>query len=152
MPLSENARAAMRQSLEKMIPFVGRSEIQVDELEVGYVKMRMPIEPNTNHVGTMYAGALFTLAEMPGGAIFVTTFNAKKFYPIVKSMDIHYLKPATTDITVEVRLSEEEAAKIAAKAEAEGKADYDWECELKDANGVVVATTTNRYQMRSHGR
>jgi len=152
MPLSENARAAMRQSLEKMIPFVGRSEIQVDELEVGYVKMRMPIDPNTNHVGTMYAGALFTLAEMPGGAIFVTTFNAKKFYPIVKSMDIHYLKPATTDITVEVRLSEEEAAKIAAKAEAEGKADYDWECELKDANGVVVATTTNRYQMRSHGR
>ena len=45
------------------------------------------------------------------------------------------------------------AAKVeAAKAEAEGKADYDWECELKDANGVVVATTTNRYQMRSHGR
>ena len=152
MPLSDNARAAMSKSLEETIPFVGRSEIHVEEIEVGYVKMRMPIEPNRNHVGTMYAGALFTLAEMPGGAIFVSTFDAKKFYPIVKSMDIKYVKPATTDITVEVRLSKEDAEAIAAKAEAEGKADYEWACELKDADGNVVAVTTNRYQMRSHGK
>lgn len=152
MPLSENARAAMSRSLEETIPFVGRSKIEVEEIDVGYVKMRMPLEPNRNHVGTMYAGALFTLAEMPGGAIFVSTFDAKKFYPIVKSMDIQYLKPATTDITVEVRLPEDEAARIAAKAEADGKADYEWACELKDADGNVVAVTTNRYQMRSHGR
>ena len=152
MPLSEKARAAMSKSLQETIPFVGRSEIEVEEIEVGYVKMRMPIEPNRNHVGTMYAGALFTLAEMPGGAIFVSTFDAKKFYPIVKSMDIKYVKPATTDITVEVRLSEEDAAEIAAKAAADGKADYEWQCELKDTEGNVVAITTNRYQMRSHGK
>ena len=42
--------------LEKGIPFVGRSEVKVLELEPGYVKMLMPLEPNINHVGTMYAG------------------------------------------------------------------------------------------------
>ncbi len=150
MPLSDNARAAMKKSIEGTIPFVERSKIEVVELDVGYVKMRMPFEPNVNHVGMMYAGALFTLAEMPGGAIFVTTFDAKKFFPIVKSLDIKYVKPAMTDITVEVRLSEEEASEVAARAEADGKADYEWQCELKDANGDVVAVTTNHYQMRSH--
>ena len=152
MPLSEKAREAIKQAMVETIPFVERSKIVVDELEVGYVKMRMPFEPNVNHVGMMYAGALFTLAEMPGGAIFMTCFDAKKYYPIVKSLDIKYVKPAMTDVTVEVRLSEEDAAEIAARAEVDGKADYEWESELKDADGNVVAVTTNRYQMRAHGR
>jgi len=135
-------------ALEKGIPFVGRTEMKVLELEPGYVKMMMPLQPNINHVGTMYAGALFTLAELPGGAIFLSTFDASQFYPLIKGMEIKFLKPAATDITVEVRLSLEDAAKIQQKANELGRADYDWDCELKDANGQVVAVSSNRYQLR----
>jgi len=134
--------------LEQGIPFVGRTEVKVLELERGYVKMMMPLQPNLNHVGTMYAGALFTLAELPGGAIFLSTFDANQFYPLIKGMDIKFLKPATTDITVEVRLDPKAAAKIQEKANEVGKADYDWECKLEDANGQVVAVSSNRYQLR----
>jgi len=137
-----------KSAVEKGIPFAGRTEVEVLELEPGYVKMMMPLQPNINHVGTMYAGALFTLAELPGGAIFLSTFDASQFYPLIKGMEIKFVKPATTDITVEVRLSVEEAKKIQAKANEHGKADYDWDCELKDANGVVVAVSSNRYQLR----
>ena len=56
-----------------------------------------------------------------------------------------------TDITVEASMSEEEAARIAAAADEHGKADYDLVMELKDTDGNVVAISTNRYQMRSHG-
>ena len=140
----------MIEGLETSIPFVGRSQIEVVELERGYVKMKMPFEPNVNHVGMMYAGALFTLAEVPGGAIFLSTFDAKRYYPIVKDLKIKFVKPAMTDITVEVRLTDEDAARIAAEADAKGKADYAWECELKDADGNVVAVTQNTYQMRAH--
>jgi acyl-coenzyme A thioesterase PaaI-like protein len=135
-------------AIEKGIPFAGRTEVKVLELEPGYVKMMMPLEPNINHVGTMYAGALFTLAELPGGAIFLSTFDANQFFPLIKGMEIKFLKPAATDITVEVRLDSDEAAKIQEKANELGKADYDWECELKDANGQVVAVSSNRYQLR----
>lgn len=135
-------------AIEKGIPFAGRTEVKVLELEPGYVKMMMPLQPNINHVGTMYAGALFTLAELPGGAIFISTFDASQFYPLIKGMEIKFVKPATTDITVEVRLSPDEAKKIQAKADEVGKADYDWDCELKDANGQVVAVSSNRYQLR----
>ena len=135
--------------IEQGIPFVGRTEVKVLAMEPGYVKMMMPLQPNLNHVGTMYAGALFTLAELPGGAMFLTTFDASRFYPLVKGMDIKFLKPAATDITVEIRLNPDDAARIQEIANEVGKADYEWECELKDANGQVVCVSSNRYQLRS---
>ncbi len=135
--------------IERGIPFAGRTEVQVLAMEPGYVKLRMPLKPNLNHVGTMYAGALFTLAELPGGAIFLTTFDTSRFYPIIKGMEIKFVKPAKTDITVEVRLDPEAAATIQETADEAGKADYEWECELKDANGQVVCVSSNRYQLRS---
>ncbi len=133
------------------VPFAKRTGVEIVELTERYVKMRMPLEPNLNHVGIMYAGALFTLAELPGGAIFATTFDYKRFYPIVKDMQIRFRRPATTDVTVEVRLSEEEAHDIEQRAERDGKADYEWECELRDASGKVVAISKNVYQMRKIG-
>ncbi|MFT5444728.1 MAG: thioesterase domain-containing protein [Myxococcota bacterium] len=152
MTIADERLQKMATSLEESIPFVGRTGVKVLELERGYTKMMMPYEPNINHVGMMYAGALFTLAELPGGAIFLSTFDPNRFFPLVRDMQIKYLKPAMTDITVEVRLSEEAAKEIADRAEADGKANYEWECELKDANGVTVAVTKNQYQMRSHPR
>ncbi len=138
----------LKSVIEKSIPFATRSGVEVLQIEPGYVKMRMPLEPNVNHIGTMYAGALFTLAELPGGAIFLSTFDASRFYPIIKGMNIEFRKPATTDITVEVRLDPEDAAKIQTVAEQNGKADYGWDCELRDANGVTVAVASSSYQLR----
>lgn len=132
------------------IPFLKHTGVAVEHAERGFVRLRMPFEPNVNHVGMMYAGALFTLAEVPGGTIFITTFDAKKYYPIVKDLQIRFRRPAMTDITVEVRISEEEAARVMAEAEANGKADYSWSCELKDTSGEVVAITQNEYQLRAY--
>ena len=135
--------------IEQGIPFAGRTEVKVLAMEPGYVKMMMPLRPNLNHVGTMYAGALFTLAELPGGAIFLTTFDASRFYPIIKGMEIKFVRPAASDITVEIRMDPAEAARIEDTANQVGKADYAWECELKDTKGQVVAVSSNRYQLRS---
>jgi acyl-coenzyme A thioesterase PaaI-like protein len=148
MVLDPERVARMKRALEEGIPFVQRSGVTVLALEPGYAKMMVPFAPNVNHVGTMYAGALFTLAEMPGGAIFMTTFDAKRFYPIVKDMQIRFRRPARTDVTVEVRLDAATAADIQARAERDGKADYAWDCELRDADGEVVATSHNLYQLR----
>ena len=66
-------------------------------------------------------------------------------------MHLRFRRPAKTDITVEVRMSQEEIEEIQARADADGKADYSWECELKDASGEVVATSVNVYQLRKIG-
>ncbi len=133
----------------RTLPFAEHTGIRIDVAERGRVRLTMPLAPNVNHVGTMYAGALFTLAEIPGGTLSATTFDPERFFPIVKDIQITFLKPAVTDISVEVSMSASEVERILAEAEANGKADYTWECELVDTNGVIVARTTNLYQIRS---
>lgn len=141
----------LRPALENGFAFLTNMGLRLDAIEPGYCRMTAPLEPNVNHIGTMYAGALFTLAEVPGGAIFLATFDAQTYYPIVRSMDIQFLKMARTDISVEVRIGQEEVDRIQAEADEHGKANYSWECELVDTDGVVVARTTNHYQLRRHG-
>ncbi len=131
-------------------PFAERTGYDILELRPGHCHARMPLAPNVNHIGTMYAGALFTLAEMPGGAVSLATFDPERYYPIVKDLRIRFTALATTDIDVRVTLPDEEVARVLAEVEERGKADYAWDCELTDAHGTVVARTENLYQLRAH--
>src|SRR5512140_3154172 len=128
-----------KKALESGIGFVANCGLKVVELRRGYVKCMMPFAGNGNHIGTMYAGALFTLAELPGGALFLSSFDTSKFFPIVKALDLQFLKPATSDVTVEVSLDDIHIASLAAEAAAKGKAEFILEGELKTADGTIVA-------------
>jgi len=138
----------VRQLTEEQIAFVKRSGLKAEVLEPGFVRLRMPLQGNQNHIGSMYAGALFTLAEIPGGALFMTSFDVQGYYPIIKEMNLRFRRPATADILVEARMSAEQISQISAQADSEGKADYRLDLELKDANGEVVAVSQGLYQMR----
>lgn len=142
----------IRKLSTQSIPFATRAGIDLLEFERGRVKMIIPFQGNQNHVGMMYAGALFTLAEIPGGALFMSAFDMSKFYPIVTEMNIKFLKPAMTDITVEVSFSDAEIERISREAEEHGKSVFYLETELKNTDGEVVAVTTGTYQARSHQR
>ena len=141
----------IQQYIEKPFAFVERMGVSAPVLEHGHVKLSAPLEPNINHIGSMYAGALFTLAELPGGALFLTTFDVSRFYPIVKEMTIQFRRLATTEAFIEIRMSDEDVQRIQEEADAKGKSDYVLEGEVKDANGEVVATSRGIYQLRKHG-
>jgi len=78
-------------------------EMRIEEFEPGSVKVRMPKIPNVNHIGTVYAGSLFSLVDFAGGVLFSSCFDLKKYFPILKDVTIAYRQPATTDVTVKVR-------------------------------------------------
>lgn len=139
-----------RQFTEDKIAFVKRMNLKAEVLEPGFVRLRVPLAGNENHIGSMYAGALFTLAEIPGGALFLTSFDAGKFYPIVKEMNLRFRRPATGDIVVEARLSAEEIARLQREAQTNGKAEYVLELQLTDGSGEVVALSRGIYQLRKH--
>ncbi len=138
-----------KKMLEGGIKFVANSGLRVVELRRGYVKCLMPFAGNGNHIGTMYAGALFTLAEIPGGALFLSSFDASKFYPIVKELDLRFLKPAKGDVTVEIALDDIHIASLSAQAAEKGKAEFILEGQLKAADGSIVAESRGVYQIRS---
>ena len=141
----------LKQFIEKPFAFVERIGLKALELKPNHVKLVAPIAGNENHIGGMYAGALFTLAEIPGGALYLTTFDVSNFYPIIKEMTIRFVAPAKTDVTVEMYLPKEEASRIEAEARENGRADYVLEGEVKDASGVVVAVSKGLYQLRAYG-
>ena len=141
----------LKQFIEKPFAFVERIGLKALELKPNHVKLVAPIAGNENHIGGMYAGALFTLAEIPGGALYLTTFDVSKFYPIIKEMTIRFVAPAKTDVTIEMYLPQAEASHIEAEARENGRADYVLEGEVKDASGVVVAVSKGLYQLRTYG-
>ena len=139
----------VRQLTEEQIVFVKRSGLKAEVLEAGHVRLRMPLAGNQNHIGSMYAGALFTLAEIPGGALFLTSFDATRFYPIIKEMNLRFRRPATGDICVEARLTDEQIQHLQKQATEAGKAEYVLELQLTDDSGEVVAQSRGAYQLRA---
>ena len=136
--------------LAQTIPRAAEMGIEVVELRPGYVRSRTPFEGNGNHIGTMYAGVLFTAAELLGGAIALSTFDMSKFFPVVKALSISFRRPATGPVFAEASISEELATELAKRAAADGKAEFLFETTLTDEAGEVVATTEGTYQLRSH--
>lgn len=134
--------------LEEIVKIVGKMGIRIVEMQDRHVKVILPLEPNINHIGTMYAGSLFTLGEYLGGPIFFASFDFTKYYPIVKALAIQYKRPATTDVTVEMTLSEEQVAAVQQEADEKGKADWKMDLELKDQAGTVCCLMQGVWQMR----
>ena len=60
---------SLQQLIDQSIPFVQRSGLQVLDCGPGFAECRMPLSGNANHVGTLYAGAQFTLADITGGVL-----------------------------------------------------------------------------------
>ena len=139
-----------RQLSEEQIAFVKRSNLKAEVLEPGLVRLKMPLAGNQNHIGSMYAGALFTVAEIPGGALFLTSFDVTHFYPIIKEMHLRFRRPALGDIYVEARLTAQTIERLQTEAEQTGKAEYLLELQLTDASGEVVALSRALYQLRKH--
>ena len=138
----------MKRAFKTSIPFAVRTGIDATSFEKDNITLKMPLEPNVNHIGTMYAGALFTLGEMMGGAVAMIYFIENKLIPIVKGLNIKFLKMAKTDITTTYAMRDEEVQKVIEECANNGKAEYRINLELKNENGVVVAVTEGFYQVR----
>jgi acyl-coenzyme A thioesterase PaaI-like protein len=129
------------------IPFTTRNHFRVVELRSGYLKATIPLRGNRNHVGSMYAGAMFLLAEIPGGVMALFEFGSA-YFPLLKELTITYLQLAKTDLTVEFSMPADELARIRRVADAEGKCDFSLHAELLDTRGTAVARTVGHYQLR----
>ena len=138
----------VRQLTEEHIAFIQRSGLKAEVVEPGHVRLRMPLAGNQNHLGSLYAGALFTLAEVPGGALFLSSFDSQRFIPLVKAFNLRFLRPALSDITVEACLDAEQIAALQDSAERLGKAEFSLALQLQDNQGQVVALSEGLYQIR----
>lgn len=130
------------------IPVIGAMGLRITELRPGFAAAEIPPERNVNHIGTVYAGSLFTVAEVLGGVIGLVTFDLEGYYPVVKGVDIAFRRTASSTVRAETSLSAEEIDRIQTEAAANGKSEFVLEATLTDEVGDVVATTRGTYQLR----
>jgi acyl-coenzyme A thioesterase PaaI-like protein len=141
----------MNGAMAVTIPPAAKMGITVLEARRGYAAASVPVEGNGNHFGVVYAGVQFTVAELLGGVIALASFDAAKYFPLVKKVDVEFVGMARTDLRAEASLTDAELARIAAEAAERGKADFTLDAEVKDEAGQTVATTHGLYQLRAHG-
>ena len=137
-----------RQMVERGSRFVVNTGLRALELRPGYAKCMMPLEGNENHISTMNAGALFTLAEITGGALLVASFDMARYFAIVVEMNIQFVKPADSAVTMEVSVDPGRISSLQEEALRNGKVRFELVGELKSATGVVVARSRGLYQIR----
>lgn len=134
--------------IRRIIPVLDAMQVEVVELERTSVAARIPAGPNVNHFGTAYAGSLFTVAEVLGGLLPRTSLAAEGGVPLVKSVTIDFLRPATTAVVARASITEEEIARVLAEYDERGKSDFELVAELTDEAGTVVGRTRGLYQLR----
>jgi thioesterase domain-containing protein len=133
---------------EKAIKIIEKMGMRILDFKKQSVRIMLPKEPNMNHIGTVYAGSLFSLADFAGGVLFYSAFDLKKYYPLLKEVTITFKRPATTDITVETSMTPEQAEGIKKIADETGKADWALDLELKDEQGNICCVVHCIFQMR----
>jgi acyl-coenzyme A thioesterase PaaI-like protein len=134
--------------VHRAVPAIGRLGVVVEAISPGAVDLRVPIEGNANHMGTMYAGALFALAELPGGLIPLAVLAPGRYTPIVTALEIQFVAAARTDVTLAARMDPQVLRELGAQVDAEGQADFTLDLIGQDANGRTVITSTGHYQLR----
>lgn len=134
--------------LEKAIKIIEKMGMRILDFQKYSVKIILPKEQNINHIGTVYAGSLFSLADYAGGVLFFATFDMKKYYPILREVTITFKKPGTTDITCEASMSPAQAEQMKSITDETGKADWVLDLELKDEKGDVCSIVHGIFQMR----
>ena len=127
------------------IEYVNIAGLNPEVIEERHIRIVLPATPlHLNHVNTMYAGSIFTFAEISGARLLAATYGPDYVW-VVQSAEVKYLKPGTTDLTIEESMTEDEAKERIAYIDEHGRGRYLLEFDARDTNGEVVCHFTFTY-------
>ncbi|NKZ93498.1 DUF4442 domain-containing protein [Rhodococcus hoagii] len=87
------------------------------------------------------------MAEVLGGIIPLVTFDLPGFVPLVRDVQIRFVRPARGAVRATADLAPDEVTRVHDVARENGKAEFVLDTELRSEDGTVVATTRAVYQM-----
>jgi thioesterase domain-containing protein len=136
-------------TLHELLPIFASMGVVVERLDE-VLECSVPLSRlNRNHLGTMYAGVLWSAAEVLGGLLSLA--HRDELGPcaaIVTEATIKFLKPATTAIHASTVFDRDRVKALKAALDGEGKAKFDLNIDLKDEGGVTVSTVVAWYVYR----
>lgn len=132
------------------VPFASFLGIEYDAVGPDRVVLRLADDPaKHNHVGTLHAGALFSLAESASGLVMTAAFAdvLADVTPLAARAEIAYRKIARGDVTATARIDADVAA-VRAALDADGKVRFPVAVDVADESGDVCADVTVDWHLR----
>ena len=100
----------LNESLASNIPIMGGMGLQVISADARTVTVQIPIEPNRNDKGTLFAGSSYSGLVLAGWMLAMERAKASGFRrPWVAVVDahVHYAKPIREDVLAKAEFAEE---------------------------------------------
>lgn len=135
------------------VPFAGFLGIEYGEVRPGRAVLYLKDDPaKHNHVGTLHAGALFSLAESASGLCMMASVADRLagVTPLAARAEATYKRIARGDVTATATLGSPVEEILAALDEA-GKVRFPVEVELTDGSGEVATVVTVDWHLRRNG-
>lgn len=132
---------ALKAQLSAVVPFAAHVGVALETIGEGTASaMLEQSQATSNHVATMHAGALFTLAEAASGAAMAGMFLERLagVRPVAARSTIDFLRPARGAIRAEAQVDGAKPALFAA-LDAEGKVRFPVSITIIDAENREVA-------------
>jgi len=139
----------LRRLFNWWLPYLG-SGIKVLEIndDWSYAKVMLKLRRrNANYFGTAYGGSLFSMTD-PFYVLLLTNQLGRDYIVWDKSACIKFIRPGSTDVFAEFRLTPEQVAEIKAHADANDKFEPTFDVEVIDTKGDVVAKVEKRLYVR----
>ncbi len=136
---------------KKTVPWGEHSGLEFIDAEDRHVRLKMPKELHSNHVGIAWAGTLFSIMEIAAAALVAFTYPDTGWVPINRSMSVDFKKPVLTDIYCDLSISEEDAAEKIKPVEERGKGDWIVDITAQDENGEICATSRCNFYFKKFG-
>jgi uncharacterized protein (TIGR00369 family) len=136
--------------MAEAVPFARLIGLELVEVGDGVAKARLVQRPEiSNHIGSLHAGALFTLAETASGAAVAGAFLEMigTIRPVAAEASISYLKLARGEVSCVARTAEP-GDELRRRLRADGKVVFEVGVEVTREDGQRVAATSVSWHVR----
>lgn len=136
------------------MPITTALGITVAELDGQRLSLMMPLAPNRNHKGTVFAGSLSALATLAGWSVVWLMLRdaGVAAHVVIQDAQIRYLAPTRSDVTATTEFPDAATWQRALNGLLRrGKARLALSAVLHDVDGEVVATFSGRYVVHTDG-
>jgi len=148
----EQLAASIERIARGTVPSLDFIGLEVIDAAPGRVRTRLPFLPeNGNHVGTAYAGVLFSFLEASGGLLVLVAFDVSRFVPIIVEGSIRYLRAVTGPVECELAMSSEEREAAHAALDADPKHRWTLAARALDEAGHVACEAELVYRFKTIG-
>jgi uncharacterized protein (TIGR00369 family) len=135
------AYETIRAGFRSAVPFAEHTGIEISEVGPGVgVAQLEDLAHVRNHIGSVHAGAVFTLGETASGVAMLGTFaeQASSLRPVTTEVAISYLKMARGKLTATAR-TVVPAEQLQSELADQGRASFDVAVSIANERGVTVA-------------